>query len=509
MTAPQRRLGARAATALERGRALAGSVSRAIGEAPLGDKDLATTLRDVARKTWAFLTEPVETADLGETGRDIERHLRIALVVIAALVIGVGGWAAFTDIAGAIISSGTVVVESSSKSIQHPDGGVVDSIAVREGDRVAAGDLLLSLDATLVRANLAIIEKQLDELAAEEARLVAERDNSDTLVVPALLAGREEAPEVARILVSQRDLLSARRSAQSERRAQLGEQISQLSREIEGLESQATAKATEIDLIDRELVDLEKLLQKRLVVTARVNEMKRNRTRLDGERGSLISDIARARGTISEREIQLVQLDEEYRADVLTKLQEARRQLAQLLEQKVAAEDRLKRIEIRSPQNGIVHELAVHTVGGVVSPGETLMMVVPDADTLVIDGRISPNDIDQVHVGQAARVRFSGLDRRSTPELDAHVINVAADLTEDRKTGARYYQIRLDLPAGEIARLGASKIVPGMPAEVFIATGERSALSYLVKPLTDQMARACETSAFSGKTGTGYPSVNP
>jgi len=416
-------------------------------------------------------------------GRAIRRHLSIAAVAAMIVVAGIGGWAAIAEISGAVVTPATVVVQSNVKQVQHQEGGIVKEIRVRDDDMVSAGDLLIRLDDTITRANLSAISKQLGELKAQEARLLTERDSQSQIVF-----SKDPIPEDIRR--GQQLLLEARQASIAGRKDQLQEQIRQFNKQSEGLTAQLQAKEAEIQLIDEELADLDALLAKQLVSKSRVTALRRERARLQGEYGSFLAEIARVREGISERRIQILQIEESFRADVLENLHETRSRIAQLEEQKIAAQDKLTRIEIRAPQDGYIHELAVHTIGGVVTPGETLLSIVPRADRLVIEAKVRPVDIDELAPGQEATVRFPSFDRRTTPELKARLLTVSADLTIDQRSGTGYYTARLTIDDDELALLEGNALVPGMPVEVFMKTGDRTVLSYLLKPVTDQIAHA-------------------
>lgn len=422
-------------------------------------------------------------ADL-ELRKTVRNHMLFALFIGLFVVGGIGAWATFTEISGAVVSSGTVVVESNTKLVQHREGGIVRDIRVKNGDTVEAGDLLISLDDTVTRANLAVITKQLTELTAQELRLEAERDDLAAIEWP---DGRDNQGDIER---GQQLLLEARRNSKDGRKNQLEEQIRQFNKQTQGLEAQVTAKDSEIELIDEELADLGGLLNKQLVSKSRVTGLRREKARLSGEYGDLIAQIARTRESISERRIQILQIEESYRAEVLEQLQEVRSRIAQLEEQKIAAEDELTRVDILAPQNGYVHQLSVHTIGGVIAPGETVMQIVPREDQLIVEAQVRPVDIDQMSPGQRARVRFPSFDQRTTPELNAELLTVSADLNEDERTGQSYYLARLVIDEAELDKLGDKALVPGMPVETFLQTGDRTVLSYLVKPVTDQIAHA-------------------
>ncbi len=420
----------------------------------------------------------------------IRRHLLAGLAAVFVLVGGIGGWAATTELSGAVIAPGQLVVQSDVKKVQHPTGGVVATLNVQDGDSVAAGDVIIRLDDTVTRANLAIVVKSLQQLEARQARLEAERDGVATVDFPGTLRQHAADPEVARLIAGETKLFELRRSAREGQKAQLAERAAQLNEEIGGLASQIAAKEREIELIGQELTGVRDLWEKKLVSIQRVNELERQAARLEGERGQLVAATAQAKGRISEIELQVIQIDQDMRSEVATELRDIQGKVAELVERQIAAEDELRRIDIRAPQSGRVHELAVHTVGGVIGPGEVLTLIVPVADDLTVEVKIAPQDIDQVQIGQAAVLRFSAFNQRTTPEVDGEVTRVSADLTLDERTGLSYYTARIGLLEGEVARLQGLSLAPGMPVEAFIQTGERTVLSYLTKPLTDNAMRS-------------------
>jgi HlyD family secretion protein len=422
--------------------------------------------------------------------RSIRRHTQLGMTAALALVGGLGGWAAVTELSGAVVAPGSVVVDSHVKKVQHPTGGVVGEILARDGSRVRAGDVVVRLDETVAKANLAMVSKSLDELAARQARLEAERDARDTIIFQAALLQRQTEPELASLLSGEQRLFESRREAREGQRAQLQERISQLREQIEGTTLQADAKADEIRLIQDELSGVEQLWRKNLVPITRVTALRREETRLRGERGQLISTVAQAKGRISETALQILQIDQDLRSEVTKELREVQAKVAELVERQVAALDQLKRIDIRAPQDGVVHQSMVHTVGGVINAGEPLMLIVPESDELSIEVKVAPQDIDQLQAGQDTMLRLSAFNQRTTPELKGRVRLIAADRVTDQHSGMEYYPVRIAFADGERERLGAAKLVPGMPVESFIQTGYRTVLSYLTKPLTDQVSRA-------------------
>jgi HlyD family secretion protein len=450
-------------------------------------KDLVP-FRPRAVVTW--LRTVADAAVQGRDAEGIHSYLRVGAIAVFLLVGGFGTWAATASLAGAVVAQGTVVVESSVKKVQHQTGGIVTEIRVRDGDRVKAGDVLIRLDPTIAGANLGVVTSQLDELQMREARLKAERDDKTTLDLPASLSARAGAADVGEILSGERTLFESRRAALAGQKAQLNERINQLNEQISGLEAQGRAKSREIALIKKELGEIEILWAKKLTTLARVMAMRRDEARIEGERSQLTASVAQVKDRIAETRLQIIQLDQELKLDIAKDLREAQTKEAEMLERRAAAQDQLQRVEIRSPQTGIVHQLAVHTVGGVINPSEPIMLIVPENDALVVDAKIAPQDIDQVHEGQAAFVRFTAFNQGTTPEYNGRVVRVAADLTKDQVTGEGYFAARVALPPSEAKRLRGLKLVPGMPAEVFIRTTERTALSYFVRPLSDQLRRA-------------------
>ncbi|MFC3321667.1 HlyD family type I secretion periplasmic adaptor subunit [Mesorhizobium cantuariense] len=422
--------------------------------------------------------------------RTIRRYLLGGVAACILLVGGAGSLAAVTELSGAVIASGKMVVDSSVKKVQHPTGGVVGTILAREGDAVESGQVLIRLDETVTRANLAIVTKGLDEFDARLARLEAERDDHAGIAFPTSLTSRRDDTAVARAMAGEQSLFEFRRQARAGQKAQLEERIAQLAEEASGLTEQREAKSQEIKLIGTELDSIRKLWLKKLVSIDRMTALERDAVRLDGEHGQLTASIAQAKGRIAETRLQIIQVDQDLRSEVATELRDVQGKISEFVERKVSAEDQLKRIDIRSPQNGVVHQLAVHTVGGVISPGEVIMLVVPVADDLTVEARIAPQDIDQLSLGQDVALKLSAFNQRVTQELNGSVSEISADLSVDERSGAAFYTVRVSLPRTELKKLKGLTLAPGMPVEAFFSTGNRTMLSYLVKPLADQIQRA-------------------
>jgi HlyD family secretion protein len=420
----------------------------------------------------------------------IRLHLIIGLAVVAVLAGGLGGWASTTEISGALIAPGSVVVESNVKKVQHPTGGVVGEVRAHDGDVVKTGDVVVRLDDTVTKASLAIVTKNLDGLWARAARLEAEQQGLDRIVFPPMLLDRANDPDVKNVMASESKLFEVRTTGRIGQKAQLRERVAQLNEEIAGLQAQEKAKDLEIALVEKELVGVRTLYDQHLVQMTRLTTLERDAARLSGERAQYIASRAQARGKITETELQVIQVDKDMVSDVSKDLRETNDKIGEFVERKVTAEDQLRRTDIRAPQDGMVEQSTVHTVGGVITAGDAIMMIVPQADDLQVEAKVNPQDIDKLQIGQKTLLRLSAFNQRTTPELNGRVTRVSPDVTTDQRTGQSYYTIRVSMPPEEVARLGEAKLIPGMPVEAFVQTGDRTMLSYLIKPLKDQLMRA-------------------
>jgi len=418
------------------------------------------------------------------------KPLLIGVAACLLLVFGIGGWAATTQLSGAVIAPGKLVVDTNVKKIQHPSGGVVGELLVKEGDRVKQGDVVVRLDGTQAKANLGIVTKSLDELAARQARFEAERDNDRTVQFPYELTWRKRDPEIARLMSGEQKLFEIRRTARDGQKAQLKEQIKQLHLQIEGTQAQEAAKGKELALLAQELEGVRTLWKQNLVPISRVTTLERDSARMEGERSALVASLAQSRGRIAELELKVHQIDQDLSTEVGKELAEIRAKRSEMTERRVAAEDQLKRIDLVAPQDGRVFQRNVHTVGGVIQAGEPLMLIVPDSDTLIVDAKVAPHDIDQIHLGQHAVLRFGAFNQQTTPEVNGEVVHIGADVTQDDKATEPYYSVRIRVAEGELSRLKGLQLLAGMPVESFIETTPRTVASFLVKPLTDQLARA-------------------
>jgi HlyD family secretion protein len=341
------------------------------------------------------------------------------------------------------------------------------------------------LDETMLRSNLTILQNAADQMSARAARLDSESAGSDKMTFSKDLAERSSDPAVALLMANEESLFVVRLKARQGLKAQLSERIAQLEQEVEGIKGQVKAKDTEVELITSELTGVRSLYDRNLVPYQRVTRLERDAAALAGERSALVAAAAQADGKITETQLQILQVDQDARSEAARDLRESQGKLQELLERQVAARDQLNRTELRAPQDGVIYQLAVHTVGGVINAGEPVMLIVPTQDRLAVQAKISPRDIDRVVIGQPATLRFTSFDQRTTPEVEAKVIRVSPDLTVDSRSGVGFYLADVAIPGG-----APVKLVPGMPVEVFVETESRTVLSFLVKPLLDQVKRA-------------------
>ena len=420
----------------------------------------------------------------------IRRPALLGLAATLALVAGFGLWATLTHISGAIVAQGQIEVERDRQVVQHPDGGVVAEILVKEGARVAAGQTLLRLDGAALRSELTIVEGQLSELTGRTARLTAERDGTDLVFPAEILTLAQTSEEVAAQLDGQRRLFQARAATLAEQRELLARRIDQITAQSNGIAAQSAALTRQLALIEQELASQQSLLDKGLAQAGAVLALQREQARLEGQIGELQADLARTEGQVTEIEIQISSLDTERREEATTELRQVGPMALELAERRRALRDRIDRLEIRAPVAGIVLGLQVTTPQSVLRPAEPLLYVIPQDRPLVITARIAPIHIDEVSVGQAAELVFPAFSARDTPHLNGRVTLVSADALSDPQSGATYYTAELELAEGERAGLGDRVLVPGMPVEVFLQTGRRTPLAYLVKPFTDYFAHA-------------------
>jgi HlyD family secretion protein len=421
--------------------------------------------------------------------RSLWRQQFAGVALIAIFGGTLGYWAVATQLTGAVATGGQFVSASDVKKVQHPTGGVVGALLVKDGERVKAGDVMLRLDETVTRANLQVVNKQLAELAVRRARLVAERDNLAEMPFPPEFIDRKADAATMKLIASESKLFQSRRSARAGQMEQLRRRVSQLQDEIRGLQAQQTGKAEEARIIARQLVGVRDLFAKNLIQISQLSALERDAAANEGHTGQIIASVAQAQGKIAETELQIIQISEDLRAEAMKELREIDGKEAELTERQTIAQDQLQRIDLRSPVSGTVHQLAVHTVGGVLSPGETAMYIVPGDDALQLEARVAPQDIDQISMGQPARIKVQAGNQRNNPEIAGTVTRVSADVTREERSGAVYYSVRVAVPQEEATRLEPLRLMAGMQAEVFIETTTRTPLDYLVKPMADQMGR--------------------
>ncbi|MFT4053833.1 MAG: HlyD family type I secretion periplasmic adaptor subunit [Novosphingobium sp.] len=425
-----------------------------------------------------------------EPARSLRNEVRTGLWLCGALVFGLGGLSALLPMTGAVIGPGEVTVSSYVKQIGHPSGGVISDIMVRDGDHVTRGQPLIRLDSRVSGAAATYTGENLDQLLARAARLTAERDNNADVTFPAELRQRASDPNVTSLMNQERRTFELRRQARRSLTAQLGQRIGQTQADVSSSRTKAQSYAEQASLINDELDATRKLYEKRYTTLDRLNALERSASGLTAEahaaREAAVSSAAR----IEELRLQMGSVLADARSSAAAELMDVLARISELRRAQVAATDNYERAIIRAPQSGTIDKLAFRTVGGVVPAGQTILELVPDDDRMVVEAKISPVDVDQVHVGQTAVLRFSAFSARTTPELSGTVIHVSADRTDDNSTHSAFYRVTVALNKGEVARLGALHLRPGMPAETFIQTSKRTMLSYVLKPLGDQLARA-------------------
>ncbi len=419
------------------------------------------------------------------------RPILYGCATLAMLVFGFGGWSVATKITGAIVTSGQLEVEQNRQVVQHPDGGVVASINVADGDTVKAGDLLLSLDGAGIRSELAIVEGQLFESLARRGRLEAERDGRDKITfTDDLIAVAKTRPEVAEKMEGQVNLFGARRDSLASQTEQLEKRRDQIDEQIVGIDAQNQALKTQLDLLLKELTDQQGLLEKGLTQASRVLTLQREEASLRGQMGELAATRAQAQGRITETQIEVLRLTSDVREEANGQLLDSSAQELELAERRRALDERISRLDVRAPVSGIVLGMTVTTPRAVLRPADPVLYLIPQDRPLVIATRVPPIHIDQVHVGQSVKLVFSAFSSRETPEISGHVVVVSADSLIDQRTQMPYYRAEILLDDGELAKLGGQTLIPGMPVEAFIQTEARTPLAYLLKPFTDYFTRA-------------------
>ena len=417
-------------------------------------------------------------------------YVALGLMVVLLLFGGLIAWSLTASIGGAVIAPGTVAVESNRKSVEHLEGGIVGALLVREGDRVEAGQILLRLDDTVERASLAVLDDQLVELRARSARLRAELHDERTVDFGPALRARRGEPKVRQLLEAETDLFQARKASRESRRDVLEQRVAGFQDQIAGLGRQQDARSRQIALTEQELVGVEKLHVKGHAPLTRVLELKGRLQQFAALQAEHATDIAIASNSIGETQLRMSGDNQAFLESVSTELRDVQASILNLAERHSAAQARLSRLDISAPQSGIVLGLTAHTIGGVVRPGEPVMEIVPADDALVLEARVQPTDVDKVRAGLRSKIRLSAFDQQTTPEINGTLESISADRLEDPRRGEAYFLARIRIVEDETSKLDGLELVPGMPAEVFIETGERLAISYLLKPLLDNVTRA-------------------
>jgi len=419
----------------------------------------------------------------------LAKRTRLTWWLIGLLVIGGFGLAAILNVGGAVVGTGEVTVESSVKTLVHPTGGVLSQLLVHDGDHVTKGQILMRLDTAVTSVGRDSASLSLDQLRARRARLEAERDGSGTILFPPELTTSKD-PRAQDAMAREARLFGLRQRERDGSVSLLRQRIAQYQDEITSYQAQIAALDQQMKLIEPELAGLRKLHDKQLVTINRLNEMERTAVQMQGSKAALESNIAEARARISEASEQILNVDKQMRSEAATQLAEVVGLLNDQQVRYATANDTLDRSVIRAPQSGVVDKVAYTTIGSAIPPGQPMLQIVPDRDNLVVEARVRPTDIDQVRTGQKARVTFSGLNRQTTPDIPGVLIFVSPDLATDQHTGQTYYRIKVRLDAGAMAKAPQVALKAGMPAEVFVETGDRSILSFLFKPLFDQIRYA-------------------
>ncbi|WP_181164434.1 HlyD family type I secretion periplasmic adaptor subunit [Amaricoccus solimangrovi] len=421
----------------------------------------------------------------------LSRFLIGGYVVLAVMVFGLGAWAAVAKISGAVVIGGSLEVEGNRQVVQHPNGGVIEALNVRDGDEVRKGDVLVELEGDSMITELGIVEGQWFEILARKGRLAAERDGQDTITYDDEIASRaKDSPKIAELLKSQQQQFEARRKLNEDESNQITERQKQIQKEIDGLLAVQTANVEQVRLVKQEVTQQQTLLDKGLTEIGKLLALQRTLADLQGTAGQVEANIAENRGKIAELEINRVQIDSKTREEAISELRDLEFREIELREKRTDLKEQIGKLRLRAPVDGVIYGNTADTLRGVIRAAEPIMYVVPKDAPLIVRGHVLPTAIDQVHVGQEANLRFSAFDSRTTPELKGHILSISADAVEDKARGTRYYTADIQIDDHERDKIANRKLLPGMPVEAFIGTSERSPLSYFVKPFTDYFARA-------------------
>lgn len=448
--------------------------------------------KSVAAKSETSGREVLETSLTAHEPWSVRGPLIVGLLCVVILFGGFGLWSVTARIDGAIVASGQVQVEQNRQVVAHRDGGEVSSVQVNEGELVEAGQLLLQISGRDLKRELAITEGQLFEMMSRSARLQAERDANEAIAfAPELVQRATTDADVARLVKGQSDLFTARTLTAQKEIEQLEKRKAQIAAQIAGFTAQRSALEQQLTLIETDLVSQETLLERGLTQQSQVNALRRDQVGVSGQIGALTASVAQAESQGTETELQILKLSSDRRESAITQLRDIQASELELRQKREGLQDKLERLEVRAPLAGVVYGLSVFGAGAVVTPAEPLLFIVPQDRPLIVAARVSPIHVDKVYPGQPVRLRFATFDSRTTPEIEGSVTTVSADAFSDDATGARYYlaEIHIDEEQRNLLPDG-SVLIPGMPVETYMSTGERSPLAYLTKPLTDYFVRA-------------------
>ncbi len=421
---------------------------------------------------------------------DFKAPLRSSLVVFVILAGGLLSWMLTIPLSGAVIASGSVVVRGKPQLVQHLDGGIVKAIEVRNGDVVRQGDVLVRLDEATLKANLDIYINRLREALTKRARLEAERDDRGDIAFDLEAFQSFDLGDVTVHMQRQESIFRARKASRSGEVEKLKEKIGQFENQTDGLEGLIGAKTEQLNTIKLELDSLNELLEKGIATKTRVYNQERMKSDLTGQLVEHIAELARISNAIRETEVSIIQVDRAFKEKVLSELSDTATQAEDLTQQISVTRKQLERVEIRAPASGIVHELSVNTVGGTVLPNGTLMQIIASDNGVDVEVNIEPNTIDQIVIGQGAALRFPAFNQSTTPEIMSAVERISPSSVIDERTGLSFYRVVLSVAPEELARLQGVRLIPGMPVEAYVRTGERTMASFLMKPFIDHFNRA-------------------
>ena len=426
----------------------------------------------------------------GAAVRDWKRPAMVGYLVIILTFGVLGGWSAFARLDSAVVASGVVTLESSRKTIQHFEGGIIAKILVQEGQHVEQGQLLFLLDNTLPQANVDAVGSQLYTYLAQESRLIAERDGAKQVTYPDELTNNIIRPVIKNAINDQNKQFNERRASLDGQVAILESRIKQFETQIEGITVEKAATTQQLGFINTELIDLRGLLEKNLVQKTRVLAMEREKARLEGVIGHAVADVAKTENDIGEAHLQIEQLHKKFSEDVNAQIVDVRAKIAELRQKSIVSQDVLHKLQIRAPRSGTIQSLHVATVGGVIRPGEALAELIPDDDGLVINAMVPPSDVDAIEAGMRAEIRFSAFHGSVLPIIMGKIESVSRDRMVDEQSKQSYFLARIVVDKSNVPTLVKEHITAGMSAEVIVPTGERTVISYLVRPLRNRASSA-------------------